>query len=222
MNSSKSKLKVDPLSVFPNNTKAARFWFFLCCGIGIFAIIQPVMIVQAMKSRERIIIMDESGTFHVSPLLQFEESAPMHDYLISVATNALLSRGPKGADNPPLQKQVFLDKAYKKILTFYNEDAEHFANKRIHQKVEIKSIKVLKTSEKTVLAQIRGQLIRIGTFESRNFTDTKDFSLQMTLYRNPRMSANGRLPLAVLNWAIKIRDHQISSLEQKDNKEEGK
>lgn len=222
MNSSQSKLKIDPLSVFPNNTKAARFWFFLCCGLGIFAIIQPVMIVQAMKSRERIIIMDESGTFHVSPLLQFEESAPMHDYLISVATNALLSRGPKGADNPPLQKQVFLDKAYKKILTFYNEDSEHFANKKIHQKVEIKSIKVLKTSEKTVLAQVRGQLIRIGTFESRNFTDTKDFSLQMTLYRNPRMSANGRLPLAVLNWAIKIRDHQISALEQKEDKGEAK
>ena len=222
MNSSQSKLKIDPLSVFPNNTKAARFWFFLCCGLGIFAIIQPVMIVQAMKSRERIIIMDESGTFHVSPLLQFEESAPMHDYLISVATNALLSRGPKGADNPPLQKQVFLDKAYKKILAFYSEDDEHFANKKIHQKAEIKSIKVFKTSEKTVLAQVQGQLIRIGTFESRNFTDTKDFSLQMTLYRNPRMSANGRLPLAVLNWAVKIRDHQIPSVERKEDKGEVK
>ena len=213
MNTKQRKLKIDPLSVFPNNTKAARFWFFLCCGIGIFAIIQPVMIVKAMKSKERIIIMDESGTFHVSPLIHFEESAPMHDYLISVATNALLSRGPKGADNPPLQKQVFLDKAYKKILTFYAEDAEHFANKKLHQKVEVKSIKVLKTSEKTVLAQVRGQLIRIGTFEGRNFTDTKDFSLQMTLYRNPKMSANGRLPLAVLNWAIKIRDHHVATTE---------
>lgn len=218
MNTHQTKLKIDPLSVFPNNTKAARFWFFLCCGLGIFAIIQPIMIVKAMKSRERIIIMDESGTFHVSPLMHFEESAPMHDYLISVATNALLSRGPKGADNPPLQKQAFLDKAYKKIQTFYAEDADHFANKKLHQKVEIKSIKVLKTSEKTVLAQVRGQLIRIGTFEGRNFTDTKDFSLQMTLYRNPRMSSNGRLPLAVLNWTIKIRDHHVMAEQGTENK----
>ena len=157
-----------------------------------------------MKSKERIIIMDEAGTFHVAPLSKFQESAPMHDYLITVASNALLARGPKGADNPPLQKQLFYQKAYDKIEEFYLTEAEHFAKKKIHQKAEIKNIKVLKTSETRVLARVYGQLIRIGNFEGRKFTDVKDFSLQLTLYRNPKMSANGRLPLIVTDWAIKI------------------
>ena len=87
----KEKKHIDPLSLFPNNTKAARFWFFLCCGLGLLALVQPFLIIEAMKNKERIIIMDESGTFHVAPLHKFEESAPMHDYLLTVATNALLA-----------------------------------------------------------------------------------------------------------------------------------
>lgn len=200
------KIHIDPLSLFPNNTKAARFWFFLCCGIGIFSIVQPILIVEAMKSKERIIIMDESGAFHIAPLYKFEESAPMHDYLITVATVALLGRSPKGADNPPLQKQLFYQQGFEKIREFYSEEAEHFVNKSIHQKAEIKNIKVLKTSETTVLARVYGQLIRIGTFEGRKFTDVKDFALQLTLYRNPRMGQNGRLPLIVTDWLIKVSD----------------
>ena len=210
--------KIDPLSLFPNNTKAARFWFFLSCGLGILSVIQPILIVEAMKSRERIIIMDEAGTFHVSPALKFEESAPMHDYLSSVSCMALLSRGPKGPDNPPLQKQLFYKKAYDKIEDFYQKEIEHFAKKNIHQKVEIKSIKILKTAEKTVLSRVNGQLIRIGTFEGRKFTDVKDFVLQMTLYRNPRMGANGRLPLLVNQWFIKISDHKVDSKIQEEDK----
>ena len=201
---------IDPLSFFPNNSKAARFWFFLCCGLGVFAIVQPIMIVEAMKSRERIIIMDEAGIFHVGPLYKFEESAPMHDYLVSVASNALLARGPRGADNPPLLKQLFYKQGFDKIEKFYQEEAEHFAKKEIHQKAEIKNIKVLKTSETTVLARAFGQLIRVGTFEERKFTDVKDFVLQLTLYRNPQMGSNGRLPLIVVDWQIKISDHHSS------------
>lgn len=207
----KAKNKIDPLSLFPNNTKAARFWFFLCCALGIFSIVQPIMIVEVMKSRERLIIMDEAGTFHVSPALKFEESAPMHDYLSSVSCIALLSRGPKGPDNPPLQKQLFYKKAYEEIEKFYLQEMEHFSKKSIHQKVEIKNIKILRTSETTVLSRVNGQLIRIGTFEGRKFTDVKDFALQMTLYRNPRMGANGRLPLLVTNWTIKINDHKSTN-----------
>lgn len=214
----KPKRQIDPLTLFPNNTKAARFWFFLCCGVGLLAIIQPVMIVEAMKSRERIIIMDESGTFHVAPLQKFEESAPMHDFLISVATNALLARGPKDADNPPLQGQLFYRKGFDKIENFYLQEAEHFSKKSIHQKAEIKNIKVLKTSETTVLARVYGQLIRIGVFEGRKFTDVKNFTLQLTLYRNPRMGMNGRLPLIVTDWTINIAENHSSEIDREEQK----
>ena len=206
-------LKIDPLSVFPNNTKAARFWFFLCCGLGILAIVQPIMIVEAMKSRERLIIMDEAGTFHVSPALKFEESAPMHDYLSSVACTALLSRGPKGADNPPLQRQLFYKKGWDKIEKFYQLELEHFSKKNLHQKAEIRNIKILKTQENTVFSKVDGQLIRVGTFEGRNFTDVKEFVLQMTFYRNPRMGSNGRLPMLVTDWKITIKDYQPQNTE---------
>ncbi len=208
MSKSTKQRKYDPLSIFPNNTKAARFWFYIAATLGILAVCQPFLTIQAMKTKERIVIMDEAGIFHVAPLSKFEEAAVMHDYLVSVATSALLARGPKGADNPPLLKQIFLEKAYAKIEKFYLLEAKQFNKKKLHQKVETKSIKILKTSDKTVLAQITGQLIRIGTFEGRTFTDVKDFAMQMTLYRNPNMSNNGRLPMAVSDWKINIKDHQ--------------
>lgn len=197
---------IDPLTFFPNNSKAARFWFFLACALGVVVFLQPILLVDALKAKERIIIMDESGTFYVSPLKNFEESSPMHDFIVSIASNALLARGPKGADNPPLQRQLFYKKGFDKIDKFYLQEQEHFSKKKIHQKQEIKDIKILKTSETTVLARVNGQLIRIGTFEGRKFTNVKNFALQLTLFRNPRMGSNGRLPLIVSNWQIKISD----------------
>ena len=197
---------IDPLTFFPNNSKAARFWFFLASALGVFCIMQPIFIVDAMKKKERIIIMDETGTFHVSPLKNFEESAPMHDFIVTIATNALLARGPKGADNPPLQRQLFYKKGFDKIDEFYLKEQSHFSKKKVHQKEEIKDIKILKTSETTVLARVNGQLIRVGTFEGRKFTNVKNFVLQFTLFRNPKIGSNGRLPLIVTNWAIKISD----------------
>lgn len=216
---SKSVLKIDPVSIFPASSLAARFWFFVSCGLMLFVMIQPSMIIEQYKIKERIIVMDESGTFHVAPLQKFEDVAPMHDYIISVATNALLSRGPKGADNPPLIKQMFLNEklsdgttALKKVDTFYKKDEAHFRTKKIHQKAEVKEIKILKTTSKTVIANVRGQLIRIGTFEDQKFTNTKDFALKLTLYRNPKMTANGRLPMAILNWNLLTRDSLNASL----------
>jgi|SaaInlStandDraft_1057018.scaffolds.fasta_scaffold84399_2 hypothetical protein len=197
--------KWDPISVFPNNTKAARFWFFCTIALLVFVIIQPSLIIQQMKIKERVIIMDESGTFHVSPVKKFEDVAPMHDYIVSVATQAMLNRGPLEVDNPPLLKQVFLPGALKEVRKFFKDEEEHFRKKKLHQKAEIKELKILKTTTNTVLASVKGQLIRVGTFEGQKFTDTKEFSLKIQLNRNPRMHVNGRLPMAVKVFKIKTR-----------------
>lgn len=210
--------KYDPISLFSNNTKAARFWFFVCIGLFLFILIQPSLILEKMKIKERIIIMDESGTFHVSPIQNFEEAVPMHDYVLSVATQALLNRGPKNVDNEELLKQMFLQNAYLEAADYLKEEAGQFMKKKLHQKVEIDDLQITSTTSKTVVGNVRGQLIRIGTFEGKKFTDTKEFSLKLKLVRNPNLTANGRLPLAVLQWKIKTRDY-VERVETKSNSE---
>jgi hypothetical protein len=203
----KKVTKFDPISIFPNNSKAARFWFFCCIGLFIFVLIQPGMIIEKMKTKERIIIMDETGTFHVSPVEQFEDAAVMHDFCLTVSTQALLNRGPIDVDNPPLLKQTFLKDAYSQAKKYLKEEALQFQKKKLHQKCEIKEFKILKTTDKTVLANVRGQLIRVGTFEGHKFTDTKEFALKIKLFRNPNLTSNGRLPMAVQQWQIQVRDY---------------
>lgn len=211
----KPKKRWDPITIFPSNSKAAQFWFFVSVGLAILAVVQPYFLVQAMRIRERIVILDESGTFHVAPMQDFRETAPMHDYIATVAAQALLNRGPEGADNPPQQKQLFLKDAYNKIGSFYNVDAPHFKEHRIHQKCEIERLKILETTDRQVLADLRGQLIRIGDFQGEKFVNTKNFHLQLRLHRNGNIGANRRLPMAVVKWQIKLSDAKKTATDEK-------
>jgi hypothetical protein len=198
--------RFDPSSVVPFNRMAAKFWFLLFLCMTAVAVCTPFVMLEQMKQKERLVLLDEAGTWHVAPILSFEEADTMHNYVATIATGALLHRGPLGPDNPGLLKQLYLETAYKKANAFLKAEAGHFDEKSVHQKVEIARIQLLETSKKEVIAVTEGQLIRIGDFEGESFTDNKIFKMKFRLIRNPRLGLNGRLPLAVMEWKIKISD----------------
>ncbi len=195
-----SRKKFDPTRIFVDRDRLAWFWFVVAALILVGAAIDRFFLVQTFKQRERVVVLDPSGTFHLAPLLKFEEAKDLHAEQSTLATVAFLERNPKGFDHDDLLKQMFLKNALVKAQTLQTLEGAEFVAKQLHQKVEIAKITILQTRENFVLTQVSGQLVRTGIFQDRAFAEAVPFTLAFKFQRNPNMVQNGRFPTAVSDF----------------------
>ncbi|AWI09637.1 hypothetical protein M2447_002201 [Ereboglobus sp. PH5-10] len=200
----KTKRAFSPAGLFADHAFAARMWMFVACGALVLVAVQPYLIIEAYRARERVVILDGGGSFSVSPLLGFEEAKTLHETLSIWSALALLQRNPKNFDFPDLLQRLFLTDAATKAQNELLASREEFEVKQIHQKPEVFKIDILRTREDQVLVRIEGQLVRTGVFERQAFTESPRFALTLTLVRNPDMIANKRYPLAVWNYEFSL------------------
>lgn len=193
-----------PLDLFADHAMAARLW----CLVAIIAVgycaVQPFLIIRAYRARERVVILDPSGTFHLSPLLGFEEATKLHEQHALLACLALFQRNPAGFDYPELLDKLFLPDAAKQARGDWSAQAEEFSAKSLHQKAEVLKLTVLETRENVVLVQTEGQLIRTGAIKDQLFTEAPRFTARFTFARNPNLALNGRYPLAVWRYDVSL------------------
>ena len=198
----RAKPPFNPLQLFTDHAVAARLWFLVAVTAVGCALLQPYLIIGAYRTRERVVILDGSGTYHVSPLLAFEEAGKLHENQALLACLALFQRGPQGFDYPELLEKLFLPEALKQARTEAGASAEEFTRKALHQKVEVLKVTVLETRENLVLVEAEGQLVRTGLFQGQAFTESPAFRVRFTFARNPNLAANGRYPLAVWKYDV--------------------
>ncbi len=192
--------RMNPIRVFIDKDRLARFWFLVAIAVIIGAGIERIQLARTLKERERVVILDPAGTFFVSPLLQFQEARDLHAEQSTLAAVAFLERNPKGFDHADLLKQMFLKQANEKAHAEWSLEEPEFKAKQLHQKAEIAKIDFLETRSDVVLTQVSGQLIRSGIFQERAFTEALPFTLKLKLQRNPNMVANGRFPTAIQDF----------------------
>jgi hypothetical protein len=185
------------LRLFADHGWAARVWFVIAAIAVAAAFIQPFFIVSAFRTQERVVVLDETGTYHISPLLDFESATKLQTSQTLLACIALLEKNPTGFDYPDLLEKMYLPDALNQAKAMQSREADELKAKQIHQKVEVFQVDVLQTRSDRVLVEVTGQLIRVGLFNDEPFTEAEKFRAQFTLLRNPNLTANGRFPLAV-------------------------
>lgn len=191
-----------PLELFTDHAVAARLW----CAVALIAVgycaVQPFLIIQAYRTKERVVVMDAAGSFHMGPLLGFEEAGKLHEQHALLACLALFQRNPAGADYPELLEKLFLPEALEKARKEVAAGEEEFSAKALHQKAEVLKLTVLETKDNLVLVQAEGQLVRTGTVAGQAFAEAPSFTARFTFARNPNLAANGRYPLAVWQYEV--------------------
>lgn len=196
--------RFDPADFFSQRDRLPWFWFLVAAAVTVGAAWDRQRLVALFKQRERVVIIDPSHTFYLSPLLQFQEAKDLHIQQAELATVAFLSRNPRDFDQPELLKLMFLKGALNLATEHRAKEGPEFRAKALHQKPEIARIEILATREDAVLASVSGQVIRTGVFQEKVFTEALAFTLKLNLVRNPNMSANGRFPTAVAEFKYEV------------------
>src|SRR3954462_13203354 len=114
--------RTDPVRVFVDKDRLARFWFLVVIAVLIGAAVERIHLARTLKERERVVIVDPAGTYFVSPLLPFQEARELHAQQSTLAAIAFLTRSPKGFDHPDLLKQMFLKAAFEKARTQWSSE----------------------------------------------------------------------------------------------------
>ena len=194
----------DPTQLFAQRDRLPWIWFGLTVATIIFSAFDRIHLVNSLKQRERVVIIDPANTYYLSPLLEFQEAKELHAQQATLAALAFLERNPRDFDHPELLKQMFLKPALNKAADFRHRDDAEFRSKQLHQKCEIAKLDILGTRENEVLVNVTGQIIRSGIFQEKAFTEAFPFSLRLKLIRNPNMAMNGRYPTAVADFKYEI------------------
>src|SRR5689334_12296085 len=115
-----------PLKLFTDHAVAARLWCIIALiAVGLCAL-QPFLLVKALRSDERVVILDGAGTFSTSPLLAFEDAARLHEEHALLACLALFQRNPQTFDFPELLDRLYLPPAARKAREYATRTAEEF------------------------------------------------------------------------------------------------
>jgi hypothetical protein len=194
----------DPTQLFAQRDRLPWFWFFVAIAVAVMAAFDRYHLIGQFKQRERVVIIDPSQTYYISPLLQFQEAKDLHIQQAELATTAFLERNPKDFDHADLLKQMFLKPALQKAQEQHTREAVEFRAKQLHQKPEIGRIDILATRDNEVLATVSGQVIRTGIFQEKAFSEAFNFKLGLRMLRNPNMAVNGRFPTAVGDFKYEI------------------
>ncbi len=194
----------DPTRILVQRDWLPWLWFGVAVTVTVYSAIERLHLVNALKQRERVVIIDPANTYYLSPLLQFQDARELHVQQATLATVAFLERNPKDFDHPDLLRQVFLKPAFEKAQEQRAKDAAEAASKQLHQKVEVGKLDILTTRENEVLVNVSGQVIRTGIFQEKSFVEAFPFVLRLKLLRNPNMAANGRFPTAVADFRYEI------------------
>ena len=133
------------LRLFADHGWAARVWFLIAALAVAAAFIQPFFIISAYRTQERVVILDETGTYHISPLLNFEDATKLQTSQTLLACLALLEKNPNGFDYPDLLEKMFLPQALNQAKAIQSQQADELKAKQIHQKVEVFRLDVLQT-----------------------------------------------------------------------------
>src|ERR1700733_6126557 len=112
------------LRLFADHGWAARMWFLIAAVAVVPAFIQPFFIISAFRTKERVVILDETGTFHVSPLLNFEDATKLQTSQTLLACLALLEKNPSGFDYPELLEKMYLPDALAQAKAMQSQEAD--------------------------------------------------------------------------------------------------
>src|SRR5438876_12213304 len=145
-----ARKRFDPTQLFAQRDRLPWFWFFVAVAVTVLAAFDRYHLIEQFKQRERVVIIDPSQTYYISPLLQFQEAKDLHAQQAELATLAFLDRNPKDFNHPDLLRQMFLKGALQKAQDHRTRETVEFRAKQLHQKPEDRNSTRLNSSHPSI------------------------------------------------------------------------
>ena len=164
-------------------------------------------LVTLLYREQVVIVVDQEGNMVIGPAVDFAKANKLHTMHGLMATWCLLNRSPSGFEQKELQEALFYKDAGTKARRELEAAMPELKSKDIRQLADVKDVHVAAVKQEgkyqMYYIDVSGQVTRSGVFGGQAFREIQDFRILYKCVRNPRISANGRYPLVVLDYSYK-------------------
>lgn len=193
------------IDMFVLRERSAKFWCLLFLISVISFSLERWLLVKQLKAKPLFAVIDEE-TIYLPKVRDFAEAKDVHIAQAELVTQSLLNRHPTGWDSPKRLRRLFDRKAFEKVQKLKRAEDAEFDAKSLHQKVEIATTDVMTLKGRTARIVVRGQLIRLGEFQERDFTEVLSFELDLSFVHNPAMKGNGGFHTIVRDFDLRTQN----------------
>lgn len=186
------------MTFFRNNYNTINSYKTLLLIMVFAMVISNIVTIVLMQEQHRVIIMDNAGNYHLVVAHDLKNADKVRDNCARAAATALLTRNPDGFVFPDLLFQSFLRNCDDWIRNHVQQTATEFSLQKIRQIPEVQKIKILDRGNGYWIAHMQIYLTRACEYEGTKFVDNFETIISFLMVENPDISANGRLPLAVV------------------------
>lgn len=191
--------------VFQSKDRTAIIWCMLFIASCVACAGFSYKLSKSVSEKPQFFILDGSGTYYISPAVDFDDAEDFHKNACVLATEAFFNRNPSGFDNEDKFRKMFYPKFAEKLIEEeIRPTKDYFTNSDIHQKVEIGEIDILRTGGTDVVGKVTGQIIQNGNLDGEAFVIVYKFTAKFGMIFNKNMRLNGRFPLICVNMKHKL------------------
>ena len=171
---------------------------YLLVIFALIAVASPIATMLILREDKKVLIMDESGAYHLTPGISFRDAKKLHLACAKMAAVALLTRGPDGVLYPELLHQSFIRNTEEWLKKHFEDTKTEFELKKIRQTAEVQKVRILDQGNGRYVAHVKVYLTRACEYGGVRFIETAEAILSLVMVENPDISTNGRLPLVVM------------------------
>ncbi|HEY1084103.1 MAG TPA: hypothetical protein VGE29_17700 [Prosthecobacter sp.] len=190
----KKKSAIDTLVA---KDQTAVFWFIVACLVAGGCAWYLVVMSEELRARPPFVVMDGTGSYYISPGLNYNKMLPMHLNLTEAAVECIFDRGPNGLTRAE-QMPFYCNKiGYNVIRRMLEKEARYFQTQKVHQTVEIHDRKLMGTNNTMAVTNASGLVYRRSTFNGKEQLETYRFYVQFVWRLNPDLRRNKAFPSVI-------------------------
>lgn len=185
-----------------NKDRVTRLALGIAAGAVIAAILAIALAVHYSQRPVIFVVLDSEGNVLAMTGAAFPEARDLHVKEAMLATTALLSRNPRGFDQPEFLEAMFSKTAFADATRVKEAEEREFAERQIHQKAQVARVDAIATHQNEVQIQVVGEVMRWGIVRQAPFTDSIPFTLRLVLRHNPDLLRKRHQPLVIESFTL--------------------
>lgn len=186
------------MNYFRDNYATLNLFRVLLVIFALIAVVSPLVTMMILKEDKTILIMDQAGNFHLTAGHGMRDAKKLQLQCVTAAVTALLTRTPDGYLYKDLLYQSFTRNCDEYLVKHLEDTKKEFELKNIRQIPEIKKTHILNQGNGRYLVHVKIYLTRACQYQNVKFVENLELIVTFLMIENPDISANGRLPLAVM------------------------
>ena len=185
-----------------NKDRVTRLALGIAAGATFVAILTSCLAIYCSQRPVIFVVLDSEGNVVAMTGATFPEARDLHVKEAMLATTALLSRNPRGFDQPEFLQAMFSKTAFADANRVKEAEEREFAENQIHQKPQVARVDAIATHQNEVQIQVVGEAMRWGIVRQAPFTDSIPFTLRLVLRHNPDLLRKRHQPLVIENFTL--------------------